>query len=231
MKKSLIIIIILFIYCFGLKPEKAYCQEYNLDANIEEKALSEPLSLPIFDFNTNTSLHTGSDNWSTVAPIVGVGIPTVIYGGLKTLFGKNTKPGRLNLYDVSNKSGNTSNNNGFNSIYGEEILCNINLKNSDRIIIHPDTVMYVKIPEKFKYSENSFRFNNKKLTDFADNDRLKYTNDDSILELNLGGIHQANIEFGIRSLKNNIDISSLCLIKFKSKSRKTETPWESIIKN
>ena len=229
MKKILIIFQIIFlINLFNLSylSERAYCDGIDINPEIEEQAIVDPLSLPVWSPPTgNTDSVIGSSdssNWGIIVPALGSAIPAII-GGTYAFLKKNPKATTpANLQPVNYQTG-----------LGGEMLYNIDFKNSQETPIYSDTIIYIEIPEWLSYSNNSLRLNDKRLTDKSDDDRLTYI-DDNILKLNLSGLDgnkKTSITFGARILDKKPDKNeSFCTIKFISPYNNIKMEWKPFSK-
>lgn len=112
----------------------------------------------------------------------------------------------------------------------EEILYNIDFINSKETPIYSDTEIFIKIPKELKYSESSLSFNDQKLTDELDKDRLTFLQEDNTLKISLNGVNKnkrITIVFVAKPLVSDIAPNiPYCLIKFQSKLHKSQFDWK-----
>ena len=203
----------------------AYSEDYSVEITIPQSSINNPLSLPVWSLDSGIT-SSGSDSWSTAGSTIGSGIPTAMYSGLWSLL-NSRKLQRSRYINVKL----TTDAHDFDA--GEEVLYEMQLRNSKDTPLYSDTVMYIRIPEWLQYTEGSLKINDDKLTDIKDNDSLTYLKDKSLLVLDLNKQNAKkiiNINFisKVQAEEPDKDMT-LCLIKFKSDSKKIETGWKALI--
>lgn len=228
--------------------------QFYLNSNILERAISNPYSLQIWkppppeapylpnktnieDVTTSTdsnfpistfSGHSGLSAGVITAIVLGTSLPILFEGGLLALSIK--KSGGSILLPVKNSSRPGDTTYCFN--YGEEIMYNLVFKNSEETPIYPDTVMYIKVPSWLEYKVESTNINNTKLTDEADDDVVTYFSNDSLLVINLGNIDPGDgivITFNAKVLTQTVSMQeAFCLVKLQSISQKFESDWRPL---
>jgi len=227
MKKILITFLILIILSSFMltKGIASYAADgIDLNAAIERQAIEQPLSLPIwyppyYIFPVAAIKHINILR-SIIAPAAtGTG-----------LLAKQKQKDNLSKSSDDDFEMAPINNDINNNLINEEILYNIDFKNSPQTPIYSDTITLIKIPDWLKYSENSVKFNNTKLTDEEDKDRLAYLPKDKVLKISLKNFNANNkitITFNAKPLVYNAtENGPYCLIKFQSKSRNLEMNWK-----
>jgi hypothetical protein len=199
---------------------------YAFDAEISNQAINAPLTLPVwyppwYVFPVETVKHLNILK-SIIAPAL-TGTDLLTGAGLLA------KPQQKATNSNANFSMMPPNNN-INNFGNEEILYNIDFKNSPETPVYHDTIIFIKIPDWLKYSEGSLKLNNQKLTDKKDKDRLVFLPEDGILKISLKNINlkqKITVTFGAKAISaNNSENIPYCLIKFQSKSAKNEMEWQ-----
>ena len=80
--------------------------------------------------------------------------------------------------------------------------------------------MFITISEGLRYTQNSFKLNNNKLSDKEDKDELTYINKEALLRVDLSKLNKKdklNVLFSAKILdKNKIENNPFCFVKFES---------------
>lgn len=220
MKKTAVLFYI-FIVLISFMFIKDNAFAFNINEEIPQQAIDAPLSLPEWTppwYSVSVVTET-IKHFNILRNVIA---PVATGTGLIKKPDSTTKP--------NDKRTEISVNNDINSIGNEEILYNIDFTNSKETPIHYDTEIFIKIPEEFNYSEGSTKFNNKKLTDEIDKDRLTFLRAENTLKINLKGVNKnkrISINFGAKPLVPNISgNSTYCMIKFQSKSNNSKLDWK-----
>lgn len=222
--KKIKILIALSVFIFTCVSESivyAADESENLNLNLEvaAPAIMAPLSLPVWTppFYAAPVFAREIQHLNILRNI----IAPVISGSSFVNKSKQTAKADTDTIPV---------NNDINDFSNGEILYNIDFINSEETPIYSDTVIFIKIPEELKYSENSLKLNNQKLTDESDKDRLNFLNEDNTLKISLKELNKnkrITINFGAKPLTSNIpEKTPHCLIKFQSKFQKSELNWK-----
>jgi len=218
MKKiSIIFYIFIILNSFVLIKESVYA--LNLNTDIPAQAINAPLSLPVWvpPYYVTPALAEEIQHFNILRNI----IAPIASGSSLVKKTKQTTKTDTDTIPV---------NNDINDFSNGEILYNIDFINSEETPIYSDTVIFIKIPEELKYSENSLKLNNQKLTDESDKDRLNFLNEDNTLKISLKELNKnkrITINFGAKPLTSNIpEKTPHCLIRFKSKFQKSELNWK-----
>lgn len=226
MKKiKLLIILYIFIFTFihvNIVQAADDTVNQSLNADISKQAIEAPLTLPVW-IPPYYAVPVAVKTINHLNILRSVVAPALTGAGLI----KKPKPKDKNSEEDSDIM--MSENNDINNFGNEEILYNIDFKNSAQTPIYKDTLMFIKIPDWLKYSYGSLKLNNEKLTDEKDKDRLTFLMEDKILQISLENLNTNNkitLTFGAKPITTNIpENNSYCLIKFQSKSKNTEMGW------
>ena len=193
-----------------------------LQTTIKPIAIKDPLSLPVWYPVAPVDqiiINAGSSVFRFIVPFV-IPLTSKVSNIIK---GNPQSPPQSNIpinYDNQSYSPLMDH---------EEILYDIDFKNSKKTPIYSDTVISIIIPKGLRYISNSFQLNNTKVSDKEDNDELTYLLKESLLKIDLSKLNkkdQVKISFSAKILdKNKIENNPFCFIKFESNSNNITTDY------
>ena len=226
MKKLLInlfIIVLISLYQAALAEENI-----SKPARIDPVAISDPLSLPVwyqFAPAGQIIIQTSPSVFRFIVPFV-----TPFVEKVSNILSSNPQ----NVQQQTNIS-TVPTNSDYQSysplIEHKEILYDIEFENFEKTPVFSDTVMFITISEGLRYTQNSFKLNNNKLSDKEDKDELTYINKEALLRVDLSKLNKKdklNVLFSAKILdKNKIENNPFCFVKFESISNNIFTEWLS----